>query len=107
MTATAKKFDLVEALESAGYITTNRHTAECDPRYTFLTLTKDYVKTSDVVWYGTTECHLIVDVQVVYFNDKPVDVVASNSYGKVKDYGYSKRAFNAIRDTVEYAGFEF
>lgn len=100
------KFDLENALIADGFAMTNEHTSQWDKRYMFRTYTKEFVKILEVAWYGQNEYHFIADVQVTYFNGKPIDVVASYSNGKVKEYAYDKRAYNAIRDTIKNNGFD-
>lgn len=100
------KFDLENELIAAAFKMTDEHVAEWDRRYMFRTYTKEFVKGLDVAWYGYSECHFIVDVQVLYFKGNPQAVTASYSNGKVKEHGYDKRAYNAIRDTVKNNGFD-
>ena len=99
-------FDLENELIAAGFVKSNENVPQCDRRFMYRTWTKEYVTTWSVAWYGQTEHHFIVDVRVTYFNNKPLGVTASLSNGKVRDYGYDKRAYNAIRDTIKNNGFD-
>ena len=103
-----KDFDLVNALIEAGF----EHgidrviTDPCYGDYQTVVLRKEYGVDDRVNDYGILNEGFKVEVQVTYHNGRNYGVRVFYSNGKVKDHGYDKRAYNAIRDTLHYNGFE-
>lgn len=98
----AKKFDLYEALMEKGFYEVHDEWGDV--------LRKDYQKEVEVVWYGKQTSYFIVRVrfsedhsvaQVSYYNNS----VPARAF-KNKTHLNEKRAFNAIKATVENNGFE-
>lgn len=101
----SKKFDLVKALQEKGFIKTDYEGSA----YMGDLFVKDYEKTVEVAWYGMMTSQMKVTVrispdksicQVTYFNGnrKPF---------KNKVHLCDKKAFNAIKATVENNGYTF
>lgn len=103
-----KKFDLTTALIQAGFERgTDKETI--DPAYgsyQTLVLRKSYSTDQRVNDFGILNRGFNVEVQVLYHNGKCYGVTVLYGNGKVKSHAYDKRAYNAIRDTVKYNGFE-
>lgn len=97
----AKKFDLFEALRKNGFTFVDN-----------TSLIKEYSKTVEVAWYGKQETKIFVGV---FFDEEHEtckayfyqDIISMNGLFKSKIYKASKRTFNAIKETVEWKGFEF
>ena len=102
------KFDLTNALIQAGF----NHGIDrvmTDPKYgeyRTVVLRKGYGEDVRVNDWGIIGDGFKVEVQVTYHNDKCYGVRVFYSNGKVKEHEYGKRAYNAIRDTVKYNGFD-
>ena len=101
--AKAKKFDLYEALKAEGFYEVHDEWGDV--------LRKDYQKEVEVLWYGKQTDYFITRVrfnsdhsvvQASYYNNS----VPANAF-KNKTHLNEKRAFNAIKATVENNGFEF
>lgn len=98
----AKKFDLYEALISAGF------QAQENERH----LVKEYHKEVEVVWYGMQDSAIVAEV---WFNEDHTtckayyyyDRIAYSRQFKEKVHLSDRRAYNAIKATVENKGFEF
>ena len=99
----AKKYDIYEELKNNGFEEfTNKYGCNC--------LKKIYAKEIEVAWYGKQKSALNVEVS---FN--PDHTVLTVNYlpdgfkrpDKTKTHFNQKRAFNAIRQTVENRGFQF
>ena len=99
------KFNLIEALEANGF--QRNPFGEEDMG---LVLVKDYSKEVEVAWFGMQKSTISVEV---YFNPEMTVCKAfyyqqgSRRAFKEKTHLADKRAFNAIKNTVEYKGFEF
>jgi hypothetical protein len=99
--AMAKKFDLFKALRENGFVFVDN---TC--------LTKEYSKTVETVWNGKQEIKIFVEV---FFDEEHEtckayfyqDVICMNGLFKSKTYKANKRTFNAIKETIEWKGFEF
>lgn len=100
-----KSFDLIEALKSEGF--TCKFTF-LDDGWTEAKLSKYYGKDERVNDWGYLNADFWVDVTISFepYHGAPTCVCASYSNGKCKYHKYDKRAYNAIRDTVRYNGFE-
>ena len=99
----AKKFDLYEALKAEGFYEIHDEWGDV--------LRKDYEDECEVLWYGIQKRNFIVrvrfsedhgTVQVRYYHD-PISARAF----KVKTHLNEKRAYNAIKATVENNSFKF
>ena len=102
------KFNLVEALEEKGFKPMEQTTYNGAFARTVTVYAKKYTKAEHLVGYGDTECAFEVEVTVVDSNDgKTPYVRAAYSNGKVKEHMADKRAYNAIKATVENNGYEF
>lgn len=98
----AEKFDITEALKDNGFEETYDGAEQGYVGYTY---TKHYSKTNSNPLQGEWEVTFDVDVKMLFgFGNTYIRAYFSN--GKVKDYKSAKRAYNAIRDTVMYNGFE-
>lgn len=97
----AKKFDLFKALRENGFTFVDN-----------TSLTKEYSKTVEIVWNGKQETKIFVGV---FFDEEHEscrayfyqDVISQNGLFKTKTYKANKRAFNAIKETIEWKGFKF
>lgn len=100
------KFDIVAAVEGKGFKACREHV--CESGFKYVTYTKQYKREAMVAWHGLCEIAFVADL-TFGFNKagELVDVTAQFSNGKVKSYEPNKRAYNAIRDTVQYNGYEF
>lgn len=101
-----KNFDLMTALVQAGFERgiDREVTDPATGSYQTVVLRKSYNTEDRINDYGILNEGFEVEVQITYHNDKCyVRVFYSN--GKVKDHAYNKRAYNAIKDTLKYAGF--
>lgn len=101
----AKKFDIVKAVEDHGFRPCREYV--CESGFKYVMYTKQYKKEAMVAWHGLCEIVFVADI-IFGFNKSGelFDVTAQFSNGKVKSYKPGKRAYNAIRDTVKYNGFE-
>lgn len=98
-----KKFDLYEELLTNGFAAVKDEYSE---KYH---LTKAYEKEVELCWYGKQKVHFDVEV---YFNADHSCVRAyyynqSCTPFKIKSHLNDKRAFNAIKATVENNGYVF
>lgn len=98
-----KKFDLYEELLANGFVAVKNVGSE------YYHLEKHYEKEVEVCWYGKQEVHFDVEI---YFNADHSCVRAyyynqSRTPFKVKSHLNDKRAFNAIKATVENNGYAF
>ena len=100
------KFDIIAEVEGHGFKACKEHETESGFRYVMYT--KQYKKETMVAWHGICETVFVADL-IFGFNKSGelFDVTAQFSNGKVKSYKPGKSAYNAIRDTVQYNGFEF
>lgn len=97
-----KKFDLYQELLNAGF------KAQENPNQ----LVKEYHKEVEVCWYGKQDSVIVAEV---WFNEERTtckayyyyDCIRRSRQFKEKVHLNEKRAFNAIRATVENKGFEF
>ena len=106
----SSKFNLVEALESNGFVHSCDRTATDDingTEYVTKRYTRRFEKVAQVAWEGEQVISLTAVVDVLFKNGKQELATAIYDFGKVKQHMPDKRAFNAIRDTVKFAGFEF
>lgn len=98
----AKKFDLYQELVNAGF------EAGSDPKQ----LVREFHMECEVCWYGKQDTAIVAEV---WFNEDHTvckayyyyDRIARNRQFKEKVHLSEKRAFNAIKQTVENKGFEF
>ena len=99
----AKKFDLYETLKANGFYEVHDEFGDV--------LRKDYEKQVEVLWYGIQTSYFIARirfnadhsvVQASYYDDK----IPARAF-KTKTHLNEKRAFNAIKATVENNGYEF
>ena len=100
------KFDIIAEVEGHGFKACKEH--ETESGFKYVMYTKQYKKEAVVAWHGL--CEIVFDAYLVFGFNKSgelFNVTAQYSNGKTKDYEPGKRAFNAIRDTVQYNGFEF
>lgn len=105
----AAKFDLIGALLDNGFERGIDLTITDDANHTTYVIEsyrKDYERVWYVAFHGESTYTFWAEVQVVKKDGRPVDVRAYYSNGKVKSHDYGKRAFNAIKDTVNNHGFE-
>lgn len=100
---TKKKYDLYEALKAEGFYEVHDEWGDL--------LRKDYEKQVEVLWYGTQTSYFTVrvrfsadhgTVQASYYDDK----ICARAF-KVKTHLNEKRAYNAIKQTVELRGWKF
>lgn len=98
-----KKFDLHEELLANGFVKTDAYMLGWEG------ITKHYEKEIEVVWYGKRKS--IFDVEVFFHPDHSVVKVfyynQSKTAFKVRMHISDKRAFNAIKATVENNGYVF
>lgn len=99
-----KSFDLIDALIADGFERTEYARRN---GYKQTKLAKHYEKQTTLAWYGKTVSRFDVEVWFTYYHGEVCRVHVEYSNGKVKDHAYNKRAYNAIRDTVQYNGYEF
>lgn len=102
-----KNFDLMTALVQAGFKRGNDKEI-VDPvygSYQTKVLRKSYGVEDRINDYGILNEGFEVEVQVTFHNNRTYNVRVFYSNGKVKDHVYNKRAYNAIKDTLKYAGF--
>lgn len=103
-----KKFDLIDALTEAGFEHGIDRAMTCPTtgEYQTVVLRKSYSTDQRVNDFGILNRGFNVEVQILYHNGKCYGVTVLYGNGKVKSHAYDKRAYNAIRDTVKYNGFE-
>lgn len=100
------KFDIIAAVEDHGFKPCREYV--CESGFRYVMYTKQYKKEERVVWHGLCEIVFVADLTFGFNKSgELLDVTAQFSNGKVKSYEPNKRAFNAIRDTVQYNGYEF
>lgn len=100
-----KDFNIIEQLKGDGFKACREHVN--DGGFKYVVYTKEYRKETNVVWYGKSTIVFVADVTACYNKSgELVDITAQFSNGKVKSYKPGKQAYNAIRDTIKYNGFE-
>lgn len=100
------KFDIIAAVEDKGFTACKEYV--CESGFKYITYTKQYKKEAMVAWHGLCEITFVADLTFGFNKAGELfDVTAQFSNGKVKSYEPNKRAYNAIRDTVQYNGYEF
>lgn len=96
-----KKFDLYKELENKGF-------AARKDEYGFDVLVKEFSKEVEIAWIGKEISVIRVEVR---FNKEKTTATASyfSGYSRFKEKTHlnDKKAFNAIKATVEFKGFEF
>lgn len=101
----ASKFNFEQALKDKGFKEIYYPEADYYNRCGYENVTAyelNLSKEIEVLWYGKTPIYLSV---IVVMTDGLSWVEFST--GKCKEYTSPKRAYNAIIETVENAGFEF
>ena len=99
----SKQFDLAGALTEKGF---EKVSEIHEGKNVYITFSKSYEKEAELAWYGKDTVRFTATVSVALWDSgKGYSVLASFSNGKVKEYAYDKRAYNAIADTIKYNGF--
>ena len=100
------KFDLYNALQENGFQVEDPENINCLVR-------KDFESEVEVLWYGKTKTTMAVEVwfnedrtvcRAYYYLDQPE---RRFSPFKVKTHLTDKKAFNAIKQTIENKSYEF
>lgn len=98
----AKKFDLYQELVNEGFeVQENDH---C--------LVKEFHMECEICWYGKQDTAIVAEI---WFNEEHTvckayyyyDYICRSRQFKEKTHLAEKRAFNAIKATIENKGFEF
>lgn len=98
---TTKKFDLMEAMEQKGFERVENPYAKFGGTAEYYE--RKWGKDVEVVWgRGAEHFEMTVTAIVTRGNVRFI-----YSTGKVRDHALNKRAWNALRDTVEFNGYEF
>ena len=104
----AAKFDLMEVLKDKGFERIDNPMERFGSKAEWYQRT--WSKDIEVAWYGVQHFELTVTAKYLpSFNGNSSldDITFEYSSGKVKNHACNKRAWNALRDTVTYAGYEF
>lgn len=102
------KFNLIDALTADGFETIEERDF-CGGGDSLL-MNRVFTREITLCWHPgeTYVTSLEVTLRIDRFKSgEYCGVWATFSNGKSKYYGYDKRAYNAIRDTVKYAGYEY
>lgn len=97
----ATKFNLMEALEEKGFERIENPMAAYGSTADFYERT--WSKDIELVWGRSAE-HFEMTVTAIVTRG---NIRFIYSTGKVKDHALNKRAWNALRDTVTFNGYEF
>ena len=102
----AAKFDIISALEENGFELDRMQ--QYDEYRTVKVYRKNYSRVANVAWYGEQTLTYWAEVRLEMYRGKVLGITGTFAGGKVKEYMCSdKAAFNAIKKTVELAGYEF
>lgn len=99
------KFDLIDALKAKGFEIDHK---VLEGGWLQARLIKEYGVSERVNDWGVLNVDFWVDVRINFepMHGEPRGVYVTYSNGKRKEHSYDKRAYNAIRDTVWYNGYE-
>ena len=72
-----------------------------------LIYSRKWSKETEVVWYGKSESHM--EIKIYEFSGFPIITIIHNGRpeGRRRDYSSPKRAINAMREIVTFAGYAF
>ena len=95
------KAEFITLMSENGFAPNGETTHSGSPVYS-----RTWSKETEVVWYGTRESRL--EIQVIEVSGKVgLWIMRNGRLEGRRDYSTPKRAINAVREIVTYAGFAF
>ena len=101
-TTQQKQAEFITLMNQHGFTLNGKTLYDGRPIYS-----RKWSKETEVVWYGKSESNM--EIKVYEFDGFPLIAIFRNGKpdGRRRDYSTPKRAINAIREIVTFAGYTF
>jgi len=100
-TTQQKQAEFLTLMQENGYILSGKKTSRGHDVYT-----RTWKRIADIAWYGAKECSLTIEVHEEC--GYPIARIYQDGHMKdCRDYSSPKRAINALREVVSFAGYKY